>query len=61
MFGKYLATKKGLPFQHRMKWWNKMPVYWRKDSAPQLDPIEDSIVVNVAETERYVADVEEIS
>ena len=44
-----------------MKWWNKMPVYWRKDSAPQLDPIEDSIVVNVAETEKYAADVEVIS
>ncbi len=20
----------GLPFQHRMKWWNDLPVYWRK-------------------------------
>jgi len=61
VFGKYSATQKGLPFQHRMKWWNNMPVYWKKDSAPQLDPIEDSSDVNVAETERYAADVEEIS
>ena len=58
VFGKYSGTQKGLPFQHRMKWWNNMPVYWKKDSADQLDPIED---VNVAESERYAEDVEEIS
>lgn len=58
VFGKYSGSQKGMPFQHRMKWWNNMPVYWKKDSAPQLDPIED---VNVAESERYAEDVEEIS
>ena len=61
VFGKYSGTQKGLPFQHRMKWWNNMPVYWKKDSAPQLDPIEDSNNVNVAETERYAEDVDEIT
>jgi len=55
VFGKYSGTQKGLPFQHRMKWWNNMPVYWKKDSVPQLDPID------AADTERYAADVEEIS
>ena len=44
VFGKYSGTQKGLPFQHRMKWWNNMPVYWKKDSAPPLDPIEESNV-----------------
>ena len=62
VFGKYSGTQKGLPFQHRMKWWNELPVYWKKDTAPQLEPIEDDVEeINVAETERYAADIEEIS
>jgi len=60
VFGKYSGTQKGLPFQHRMKWWNEMPVYWKKDTAPQLDPVDDSDDVNVAESTRYAEDVEEI-
>merc|ERR1711971_1190766 len=29
--GKYSASNKGLPNQHRMKWWNELPVYWKKN------------------------------
>jgi len=58
VFGKYSGTQKGMPFQHRMKWWNEMPVYWKKDSAPPLPPITDSAD---AESERYADDIEEIS
>lgn len=54
VFGKYSGTQKGLPFQHRMKWWNNMPAYWKKDSAPQLVSVDDNIV----ETETYTEDFE---
>ena len=60
VFGKYSGTQKGLPFQHRMKWWNEMPAYWKKDSATQLEPIDDSDDVNVEESERYAEEVDEI-
>jgi len=29
--GKYSGHQKGLPHQHRMKWWNELPVYWKKN------------------------------
>jgi len=48
-FGKYAGSQKGLPFQHRMKWWNELPAYWKR---PHPQP---------AEGERYAAGVEEIS
>ena len=54
VFGKYSGTQKGLPFQHRMKWWSSLPVYWKKDSAPQLIE-ESSDVIDAADVEK-VAD-----
>jgi len=56
VFGKYSGSQNGLPFQHRMKWWNSLPVYWKKDSAPAL-PIEDLEDLG----SRYAENVEEIS
>ena len=48
--GKYSATQKGLPHQHRMKWWNELPVYWRKNPE------------DVTEDEKYtVGEVEELT
>merc|ERR1711936_737033 len=26
--GKFSGSQKGLPYQHRMKWWNELPVFW---------------------------------
>merc|ERR1719295_1619662 len=34
VFGKYSGTQMGLPFQQRMKWWNELPVYWKKNKEP---------------------------
>merc|ERR1719367_1091848 len=37
--GKYSGNQKGLPHQHRMKWWNELPVYWKKN--PEESKTED--------------------
>ena len=29
--GRYSGSQKGLPHQHRMKWWNSLPVFWKKN------------------------------
>jgi len=42
--GRYSGAQKGLPHQHRMKWWNSLPVFWKKnkEQAPleNIDPVE---------------------
>ena len=35
VLGKYAGSQKGLPVQHRMKWWNALPVYWKKRPSIQ--------------------------
>jgi len=37
--GKYSGNQKGLPHQHRMKWWNELPVYWKK--SPEESKTDD--------------------
>jgi len=71
VFGKYSGSQIGLPFQHRMKWWNALPVYWKKNTAPPLEvEVEDPGKVpdevcqqqpTVEEGSRYAENVEEIS
>jgi len=33
VFGRYSSTNAGFPFQFRMKWWNSLPVFWKKNKA----------------------------
>merc|ERR1711971_909112 len=42
--GKYSASNKGLPNQHRMKWWNELPVYWKKNPE---EPVKKADVDNL--------------
>jgi len=59
VFGKYSTTSQGLPFQNRMKWWNELPAYWKKDTAK---PLEEVKVQDQEELlERYAEGAEEIS
>jgi len=51
VFGKYSGTQIGLPFQHRMRWWNDLPAFWKKDSAKQLPVDRSEDEVNNAEAE----------
>merc|ERR1712059_14425 len=69
VFGKYSGTSKGLPFQHRMKWWNELPAFWKKDTVKPLKVEEDDVKQKtVEETEgaaepesRYAEGTSEIS
>merc|ERR1712019_251995 len=66
----YSATQQGLPNQHRMKWWNEMPAFWKRDTAKPLvdeskvEGKESEAVCQKAkpetEGERYAEGVEEI-
>jgi len=38
--GRYSGAQKGLPHQHRMKWWNSIPVFWKKNKEERVDPLE---------------------
>merc|ERR1719264_2064352 len=38
-FGKYAGSQKGLPFQHRMKWWNELPAYWKRPRPQPAIPL----------------------
>jgi len=66
IWGKYNANTVGLPFQKRMKWWSKMPVYWNK-SAPVKATHEDQPTTCTKQAEvdpdktRYAEDAEELS
>lgn len=42
VLGKYAGSQKGLPFQHRMKWWNALPVYWKK--RPEVQQVNSCIL-----------------
>ena len=44
--GKYSGTQKGLPYQHRMKWWNELPVFWKKNPE---DKAEDDYILGEVE------------
>jgi len=72
VFGKYSMSQVGFPFQHRMKWWNELPAFWKKDSVSSLEvePQEDESIKRYAEraeeiseesVERYAEGVQEIS
>jgi len=65
VFGKYSGMQKGLPFQSRMKWWNSLPVFWKKDSAEPLSRYAEDIEEILDDAEeplnRYAEDIEEIS
>lgn len=49
--GKYSASNKGLPNQHRMKWWNELPVYWKKNPEEPVKKadVDDFILGEVEE------------
>jgi len=61
VFGKYSGSQIGLPFQHRMKWWNALPVYWKKNTAPPLEVEDPGKVPDEVDGSRYAENVEEIS
>ena len=64
--GKYSGTQLGLPHQPRMKWWNELPAFWKKNSAPQLPvdeeevhAVDEDVVDNMTE-ELTEAELEEL-
>ena len=52
----------GLPFQHRMKWWNALPVYWKKSLASgKAKSVSGNEELDAEEVGRYAEIVEELS
>ena len=50
VLGRYSGAQKGLPHQHRMKWWNSLPVFWKKNKEqPPQDTNEDIDAQQVVE------------
>ena len=50
VLGRYSGAQKGLPHQHRMKWWNSLPVFWKKNKEqPPQDANEDIDAQQVVE------------
>lgn len=64
VFGKYSSTSVGFPFQFRMKWWNSLPVYWKKNKNLPASPEEDDETQDGAKQdggERYAEDAQVIT
>ena len=52
----------GLPFQHRMKWWNALPVYWKKSLASgKAKSVSGNEELDAEEVGRYAENAEELS
>lgn len=49
-FNELISFLPGLPFQQRMKWWNQLPVYWKKEKEDKKqDGGDDEFGGNSAE------------
>jgi len=46
VFGKYSTTSVGFPFQHRMKWWDSLPVFWKKNKHLSAAAIKEHEMQN---------------
>jgi len=58
--GKYFGVEKGLPFQERMKFWNELPVFWKKNQ-PEMTKTKKKVEQKVDLVEDFKEeDVEEI-
>lgn len=52
----------GLPFQHRMKWWNALPVYWKKSvTSGKAKSVSGNEESDAEEVRRYAEVAEELS
>jgi len=54
VLGRYSGSQVGLPHQHRMKWWNSLPVFWKKnrDEPPVVASEEiDGVVEELTKEE----------
>jgi len=64
-FGKYSAAHKGLVYQDRMKFWNSLPVFWRRVSEKSAEKPSENLAdiqnEKAAEGERYGENQEEVA
>jgi len=58
VLGRYSGAQKGLPHQHRMKWWNSLPVFWKKNKEPT--PMDQTVDPNEVVEELTREELEEI-